>query len=394
MSISDKDLSASLFDAVQAGDRENAKLLLEQGANVNIADDRGMTPLYCALKSETYDHKMLELLMKYCPNIHGSGEKYAFSPLGLAYKSKSIDAISSLLRISREEAIQYLREVPKKKMLSHVNGIHGSFSGYYWNICAQFIVETLESMPAEMSSSLSAKEKEKLTQTFKNMLTKDGNEVESIQKGDLHFLAVGYVGHTIYLAFYKGYMVICNRAYKQTVTAYKIEPQLFTTEIYNRIFDISNSKRSKETLKFYYRELPALLAGSQDEVCEQLELLAPKKQKGGVCAYASGKVAVRVGAAMLKIDEELVTPTLFSDDRRAAHQFAKNFSTHARFKALDEHYASDRYPWFDYDLVDLSHEKAFKHSKKSLGFSLKHYPHVEKNHKERKLFKKEFNFIL
>jgi ankyrin repeat protein len=79
---------------------EMAKMLIERGANVNVGDKLGMTPLLWAASSNFGDAEMIELLLKSGAKTDARN-KDGLTPLQLARKYNHTALIPALERGSR-----------------------------------------------------------------------------------------------------------------------------------------------------------------------------------------------------------------------------------------------------------------------------------------------------
>jgi ankyrin repeat protein len=79
---------------------EMAKMLLDRGANVNVVDKLGMTPLLWAASSDFGDANMIELLLKSGARTDARN-KDGLTPLELAKKYRHAEVIPALERGSK-----------------------------------------------------------------------------------------------------------------------------------------------------------------------------------------------------------------------------------------------------------------------------------------------------
>ncbi|WCL40177.1 ankyrin repeat protein [Pigeonpox virus] len=87
--------TSALHTAVQYNKYETARLLLENGANVNIQDYELMTPMHTTLLHNPFNEKMVRLLLKYGADIrlkNNTGD----SAIDIAYKNYISDEIKDI----------------------------------------------------------------------------------------------------------------------------------------------------------------------------------------------------------------------------------------------------------------------------------------------------------
>lgn len=147
-----------------------------------------------------------------------------------------------------------------------------------------------------------------------------------IQAGELCFVHTGWSGHAITLAFFDGYMAICNRGSgsitRGTLKVYKIDLSMVGKDLFRLIRNNSNVSSSNGA-QFLYQELPEILCGVQDEVCREFVKVAPKWQKIGVCSLASPKAAIRFAWIMIVREQGVEHPfEVGRDESKAFTEFA------------------------------------------------------------------------
>lgn len=398
INMEDHEGSSPLLLAVRSGQMEMAAFLLKLKAKVNQPNDKGETPLHCALKYGKYNQKMVDLLIEFGADPHFLIKKPGLikeTPLRLAYQAKgasACDKVASLLKIPKERAEKFLRGVLEKRMVAHTNSILGDFNGNSALRSARFLMRALKSMPKDIPDSISESHLHQLMEAYEEMMadTKE-QEISRLREGKLFMTPAGYIGHTRYLVFCKGYMAICDRALKSTMQVYKIDPKRFTEEMYDTIISFKNRANCKEGTRFL-EDLPHQLSprddleGVQDEACKQLEKsLAPKRAKAGTCTYTSAKAAIRAALAMMQIDCQ--AGTLQPEECQKAKVFTKHLSTHARFLSLDDYYASpNQDPELDKSLLFSAFKKAYKHAEETPHFSYQPYKHLNREKNSFMLF--------
>lgn len=422
--------SASFFGAAleaPAGRRKEViQLLMEKGADVKAVDDEGNTLfMQCALKcipsAETLE--IMELLFTAGVDIHGinfankssldvahhpefihffmehgvtkkaivealvnaimegKSEKIALlakgvnvyeksgdlSPYQRALKTKNPKIVATLLQISEQEAGKKIAKYRKEFYLGHVNSIehseHFNYEGSNPKQMAEKIAKALQTLPEELSSHISQKDKEILVKAYQ---AAPECNLETIQKGDLAIMPLGFKDHTIYLIFCNGYLTICNRGWgapsrDETVKAFKIDLNLLTDEILDALSDLPKGDRDK-SCKYYYETLPWLLSPTgkalSDAICTQLESLSPDFQKSGNCAFAQAKLGARVALAMTKIQkDEQGGATLKKGDLKEAKAFSKDLSSHIRLSALNGYLKKHEAGDFNESLVKIAYKK-------------------------------------
>nr|WIK87654.1 ankyrin repeat protein [Oriental turtle dovepox virus] len=87
--------TSALHTAVQYNKYETARLLLENGANVNIQDYELMTPMHTTLLYNPFNEKMVRLLLKYGADIrlkNNTGD----SAIDIVYKNYISDEIKDI----------------------------------------------------------------------------------------------------------------------------------------------------------------------------------------------------------------------------------------------------------------------------------------------------------
>jgi hypothetical protein len=195
------------------------------------------------------------------------------------------------------------------KLLSHFHDIDGVFSGVNLEGASSwfmnpFISECLEAFKAspEFSSAKIGTQFSGLTEAFEQTYSSDRTAEDicaKIQQGELCFVDGGWDGHIISTTFSGDYMAICNRgegSERGTLKVYKIDRSRMTPAIVKGLLKDDYSYQIRA--RFYYDELPALLAGQEDETTRAFKAIAPKFQKVGNCSLASQKAAIRFAWVM------------------------------------------------------------------------------------------------
>lgn len=379
----DKKGQTPLMKVIQKrGSLHLAELLIDHSKNINAFNKEGKNVLYQVLESRegelTFENRILiNALIEAGANIHRIN---GFCALKMAINQKSVETIELLLDTSEENAKNYLNQAPRKIQLTHVNSLKGDFEEANPGKMLAFIREVIKTLPPELSNSMTNYEKQQLEEAFD---LPDSRILPSLQDGKLSILPLGYPGHSVYLVFCRGYMVICNRGSglpqdKKTMDAHRIHPALFTEEILKHLHHIKAEGSREEFIHYYYYELPRLLSPNKDkhpvkdEVCRQLEKLSPGLQKSAVCTYTSGKLAVRAASAMLKIRPGLPQSELSNTDLEAARRFSKKVSLHARLTVLNDCYKEG----IDGGELEQAHQKTMKHIRRTRFISLDRYPNI------------------
>lgn len=357
-----KEKNTYFLQAVKNNDVELAALLAASGADIDAMDENGLTALAHVVDQDMLNQGMLQLLMSHHADIH-KGDVNAGSALRRVCDKERPERIALLLNGSLERAEKYLKAMKERILLAHVNSIEGDFESNYSRDSGEFVIKALKSMPAELR--LLPSDHTQLVTAFEQVFQRcdPARIVSSVQNRKLTFMLGGYKGHVTYLVFVNGYMAICNRTSDFSITAYKIDPQLFTRGISEQINAYAH-KTEEEATEFFYGILPSLLSvqisPDQDAVCEKLKRLSPMKSKAGTCTYISAKTALRAAAAMMKINENQAEIPF--KDLRKARLFAKNFSSHARFVAIDDFVGAGSDPEWDDALCRIGTRKALKHA--------------------------------
>lgn len=78
-------------------DIDAIKLLLELGANVNVIDEDGVTPLHIAASLEGDNKELINLLIKYGASIKAKTVTLGHTPLHVAAKCNNIESLKALL---------------------------------------------------------------------------------------------------------------------------------------------------------------------------------------------------------------------------------------------------------------------------------------------------------
>jgi len=150
---------------------------------------------------------------------------------------------------------------------------------------------------------------EELTEALNSAYTDYNKDklVERVHNRILSFVDAGWENHRIGLCFYGDYLAIGNRGegsftWYSTLEVFKIEPSLFTEEMLKEIDKLELSPM-EEGVKFFYEILPAKLSATgkkeKDDLCKSFSSIAPGFSKGGHCALAGNKAALRFAWAML-----------------------------------------------------------------------------------------------
>ena len=85
-----------LHNAVKAGDQQQVKDLLDNGANINAMDSEGATPLFVALdKGHT---EIANFLMEEDADVNASQDDEGFTPLFLAVTQAFIEQTGMLIK--------------------------------------------------------------------------------------------------------------------------------------------------------------------------------------------------------------------------------------------------------------------------------------------------------
>jgi len=168
---------------------------------------------------------------------------------------------------------------------------------------------------------------------------------KDIRDGELTFVASGWDGHAICLAFYGDYMAISNRGEgseeEGTLSVYKIDQKKITHKTLEKIY-MYHRLPKKAGMKFFYKTLPQMLSLTgkieRDGICEAFQAIAPAPSKMGICALDSKIGALRFSWAMFLSDP----PT--ADVFERGKQECKLFTNWAAAKCLDGERFSDLLP--------------------------------------------------
>ncbi len=127
--------------------------------------------------------------------------------------------------------------------------------------------------------------------------------IATVKKGDTQVMRLGWSEHDITVTFFNDYMVIANGGSRPyTLTAFKIEPQLVTKKLLLAMVAM-RYRPQKESVKFFYTELPQRLDATQDATTKAIEEMSPKIQKWDNCSVYSLKCAFRVVLFAIKYQE-------------------------------------------------------------------------------------------
>lgn len=329
-----------------ADDAEFIEFFIARGINKDLI----FKALINAIKEKKIDK--VSLLAKHVNIYEFKGEKR--SPYQLALDHNDPAIIAALLNISKEKAKSIISEYRKNFFVGHVNSVdHLESYNYETSHAASMmakLTKALETLPKELSTHISVKDKETLIQAYKE----PEFDLEEIQKGKLSIRPIGFKEHTMYLVFCNGYMAICNRGagapqtrsffsglHTESIKAFKIDLNLLTDDILDHLTALSH-KDSKQAIKYYYETLPKLLSPGnkpvRDQVCKQLESISPKAQKIGNCSFTQAKLGARVASAMLKIEkDDKGVAHLSAKDVKESKAFSKDLSSHIRLAALDSY---------------------------------------------------------
>jgi len=318
-------------------------------ALVHTRNREGITPLIaCGLSG---DRACLDLLL-------GAGAKLLdVSASGITaysyalYKNQTLLAQYTLQKEPRLEGIFALNVLghvfgfePGEARLPGFSGKRFLLGGAPSHLMHNLIVTDLEKPGVrEKFFSLCKKSQyEELVTAFARSCMYDENfPIEEIIKdigtGRLVILRSGWQNHGITLVFRDGYLVICNRGegsesergLRRTFFVRKINSIKLTTKILEKILTSGNLSK-EEMVEFFYTKLPKILQGKQDAFCRKIMLsnTSPNYSKSGVCAYASGKAALRAALVLLTKDKR-------KGSLKNAKNAAKHWAVHHRQWALE-----------------------------------------------------------
>ncbi|HSX04791.1 MAG TPA: ankyrin repeat domain-containing protein [Rhabdochlamydiaceae bacterium] len=369
---------------------------------VDVKDETGKTALMSLCTSKNPQKALISLLVEKGADIYAK-DAMDRTLLQRLCRDNQIELVTLLLNQPQEYAKKVIEELAVKFLVGHTNSIEQTV-GMNFEVArggagAALFSKILESLPNEISKLIADQHKQKLIQAFTN--TKDfptikkEEIVEKIRRGDLVFLPVGYDTHAIYLVFCNGYMEICNRGegladHAKMLEAYQIDSKAFTLDTLKKIIEIEKGKCTAAT-QYYYRTLPQELSRGQKKpmknaTCLQLEKLSPKEeQKIGNCSYASAKLALRAGTALLCLRKKRRRFILSDGNAAAARQFSKVVSTHVRLTHLEKYYTfheKNKVPnLFDGEFSNKALAIVNKHLAKHAVISIENYPHVSKKMK-------------
>lgn len=156
------------------------------------------------------------------------------------------------------------------------------------------------------SLSLPREKAEILIRSFKEMSEERSDLVSKIHNKELFLCSAGWSRHDICLAFFGNYLAIGNGGDKSddhgTLAVYKIDPQLMTHQLLEKIKE-QNSNNAQKGAKFFYEELPKKLSPShtvnQDELCKQFQQINPYYQMTGNCVLSGIQAVIPFAWSML-----------------------------------------------------------------------------------------------
>ncbi|HSX04527.1 MAG TPA: ankyrin repeat domain-containing protein [Rhabdochlamydiaceae bacterium] len=383
--------SSLLFDACKATNKvarlETVQFLINQGADVNVTDSLGYTPLTHIIKEGEFDPDLIKLLIKNKAEIK--------SQLNFALKARNVRKVALLLNISDEQAEACIKNIPVKSILANINAIDGI---YCWGKAEEMVAyakKMLDTLPPEVRTLISPKAvKEMNVGLVEPKWSKKSKDdiVDAIQNNRSVTLPLGFKGHVVTLNFYDGYMVLCNRGggckeERNNFDVFRIDPKKFTHEILETLIHIRQNSGSSEFTDYYYDELPKLLSPLpssnpvKDVICKWVEELSPKDQKVGNCSWANLKDGFLAVDALMRFTEikksggiKGMKPEDVAKIKEEAKAFAKGFSEHARLSSLVQYLETDIQD--DHDEVDLFVEALHKINKRERLISWDHYPYL------------------
>ena len=102
------DINEAFITACKEGDEEFASILIKMGANVNIKDDKGNTPLIVA--SYNGHKEIVSMLIKNKANLNDKKNE-GDTAIMEACKQKNIDIIAILIKNGAKLEIKYYSEL-------------------------------------------------------------------------------------------------------------------------------------------------------------------------------------------------------------------------------------------------------------------------------------------
>lgn len=273
--------------------------------------------------------------------------------------------IESSTAIILQKTIGYAQKFISKEWdllqaLGHFNSVRNTDTDPYYEAAAQgtmgkYLEESISSLPPELTAIIGSTGLKMFSAALKAgeecMFSNHGMPLMSahIKKGGLAILPAGYFFHSIYLVFFKGYLVLCNRGprpsingKKPTIRAFKIDPNKFTLGLLNQIKDQKSHER-KEGLSFFYQTLPSALQdktqvlSEEDPICRQLETLTTGAQQSCNCSFASLKEALMGAFALMKIENHEGLCSLSNEALDSAKKIKQLVSAHGRAYLLNQY---------------------------------------------------------
>ncbi len=184
---------------------------------------------------------------------------------------------------------------------TEIDGINYALDGFNYTLMLKIFSHALDKHDPVIS---------KIRSSLEAALTDSPAEiVAKIQRGELVFVPASNESHVLYIVFYNGYCVICNRGNEKPDTAstlecFQIDPTMMKEALLQELLS--------EGFEFIYDEmgyyldtdclLDTNLSLKKDLFCLQVEAVAPQLQKTGNCTFASLKGAFQAAYYLVSHD--------------------------------------------------------------------------------------------
>lgn len=356
LNVKDKGGDTALHAAARIESIAMVHWLLEKGAHRNIRNSHGDSILHLASRSE--DGVLMQYLLHEAPpprkgqcvfNLNAVNQGGQTPLLSAGYAANKA-AIRLLLEAGARANIRdkkgwtleglvvflgirvdtplfmkkgdhYETEFVRRKMLALVNDLggescvgslrfqlSGSFSFYMHH---SFSVK-LENFFSFENRTLSRFHKRILLNAFLGVSRSSKEIAQAIQKRSLVILPTGWEGHAINLAFYRGFMAICNGGETisrttRTIELFPINPNEVNEKVVSQI-RFKRKEKAVEAMSYFYKKLPQQLGqgaflNSYDSLKKELMQIAPKTIRSGSCGYAAITTSLHTSIFLLKAME-------------------------------------------------------------------------------------------
>jgi ankyrin repeat protein len=286
----------ALHNATLADNQEMVNLLIQKGADVNATDTKGYTALH--LVASKGNLEMVGCLKSQI--AIDTISKNGYSPSMMAYSAGYKELGDTLRGLSSSKTQAFLWH----KLINHRFGLNiiiegVKLFGFSSHITYSHLLKSIQTA-TEWKTGWNQEDTNEVIKIleFALVLKKTGIDVNEKKKqalkaynnGDIVIIPTGFYQHANMAVFAQGWMIKGDRARNKDPALYVYE--INKTETVETVFQklieeasLSKEENKQAAINYYYNEI------NQDLDLKKIQTIPKSKQHGGVCAWASAKLA-------------------------------------------------------------------------------------------------------